>query len=422
MNNRLVIVGHGNAGARAVSEVLTRAPDQFNVTVIGEERGGSYNRVLLSSLLAGDRLRPEIDTHDRAWFAEHGVDLIDGDPVIRIDRAARQVVTASGRIVEYDLLLLATGSRATKLPLPGAQLPGVQVFRTLNDVDTMVSAAAGGSSAVVIGGGLLGLEAAYGLIQQGMKVTLVHRGHSLMTQQLDARAGALLQRALEARGIRFCLGRNSQLIEGDARVEALLLDDGTRLPADLLVMAIGIQPNVELARASGLKVDRGIVVDDQLHTSDPRIDALGECVQHRGVCYGLVAPLYQQAETFARRLAGDTAAGYYGSLTSAQLKVSGIDLFSAGEFAADDAEILIFNDPRQGIYRRLNLRDGCVVGALLYGDVADALWFQELIETKRNISAARHLLLFGRGLAEPWLVNEPETLEIEELRLEESLA
>ncbi|MCG2635184.1 MAG: FAD-dependent oxidoreductase [Gammaproteobacteria bacterium] len=419
MNNRLVIVGHGNAGARAVSEVLTRAPDQFKVTVIGEERGGSYNRVLLSSLLAGDRLRPEIDTHDRAWFAEHGVDLIDGDPVIRIDRAARQVVTASGLILDYDRLLLATGSRATQLPLPGVQLPGVQVFRTLDDVETLVSATASGSSAVVIGGGLLGLEAACGLTQRGMKVTLVHRSQSLMTQQLDARAGTLLQRALEARGIRFCLGRSSRSIEGSARVEALQLDDGTRLPADLLVMAVGIQPNVELARASGLTVDRGIVVDDQLHTSDPRIDALGECVQHRGVCYGLVAPLYQQAEIFARRLAGDTAANYHGSLTTAQLKVSGIDLFSAGEFDAEGAESLIFNDPRQGIYRRLNLRHGCVVGALLYGDVTDAFWFQELIETKRNISAARPVLLFGRGLAESRLTSEPESRETEAPQLQE---
>ncbi|ESJ11898.1 FAD-dependent pyridine nucleotide-disulfide oxidoreductase [Cupriavidus sp. HPC(L)] len=398
---RLVVVGNGMAGMRTVEELLALAPDLYDITVFGAEPHGNYNRILLSPVLAGEKTVDDIMLHPQEWYARHGITLLAGDPVVAIDRARRLVRSRSGKEIRYDRLLLATGSRPFIVPVPGHALDGVIAFRDIQDVETMLAAARAHRHAVVIGGGLLGLEAANGLLRQGMDVTVLHLGDALMDRQLDANAAALLKRTLERRGLRILLGANTSEILGETRVTGVRLADGTQIPADLVVMAAGVRPNAELARAAGLHCERAIVVDDTLQTYDPRIYAVGECVQHRQATFGLVAPIWDQARVCAAHLAGAGHRRYVQQATATRLKVSGVELYSAGDIVGgDDSEDLVLRDPRRGIYKRLVLQQGRLAGAVLYGDVQDGPWYFELIQNGTPIGAIRNRLLFGKAQCE----------------------
>lgn len=398
MPRRLVVIGNGMAGHHFLEELLECAGDRFDITVFGAELGGAYNRVLLSPVLAGDKTAAEIALRLPEWYAEQRLTLHAGDAVLRIERDRKRVVARSGRMISYDVLVVATGSRPFVPPIPGVGLPGVVAFRRLADVERMTEAAARGGRAVVIGGGLLGLEAAAGLERRGMSVTVVHLLDSVMERQLDGPAGAMLQADLERRGIAFVLNAETTAIEGDAHVDNLRLKDGRTLPADLVVLALGIQPETEIADAAGLACRRGILVDDALTTSDPWIHALGECAEHRGRTYGLIAPLYDQARMLARHLAGDEGAIYGGSVAATGLKVAGIDTFSVGATAGEDE--IVYQDPAAGIYRKLIMREGRLQGAVLYGDAKDGAWYADLLRRREDIGARRAGLVFGRAFAE----------------------
>ena len=397
---RLVVVGNGMAPGRVLERLFDADPDGWHVTIFNAEPRVNYDRIMLSPVLAGEKSYDDIVIHDEAWYAARGITLHQGCPVAAIDRAAKRVTAADGTTTDYDRLLIATGSRPVMIPVPGHDLPGVIGYRDLDDVERMLTASRAGGHAVVIGGGLLGLEAAAGLKAQGMTVTVLHLMPTLMERQLDQAAGWLLQRAIEARDIEVRTRANTQAILGDDRVTGVRLDDGTEIPADLVVMAVGIRPATALARDAGLEVNRGILVDDHLQTSDPDILAVGECVEHRGTCYGLVAPLYEMAAVIARRLAGDADAAYRGSVTSTKLKVTGIDLFSAGDFAeGEDREEIVLRDASLGVYKRLVIEGDRIVGIVLYGHTADSGWFLQMLRDGTDISALRETLIFGQGFA-----------------------
>ncbi len=395
---KLVVIGNGMAGMRTVEELLALAPDRYRITVFGAEPCGNYNRILLSPVLAGDKGLQDILLNDLDWYAERGITLHAGREVTAIDRARRRVRAADGTEAPYDRLLLATGSLPVVLPLPGADLDGVVTFRDIADVERMLAAAAGGRRAVVIGGGLLGLEAANGLGRRGMEVTVVHLAQSLMERQLDAPAAALLRRSLEARGLRILLEAQTEALLGAERVRAVRLADGRELEADLVVMAVGIRPNIALARDAGLHCERGVVVDDTLQTFDPRIYAVGECAQHRKTTYGLVAPLFEQAKVCANHLAFVGCTRYTGSVTSTRLKVTGVELFSAGDYLnAEGGDELVYQDPAGGIYKKVVVRGNRVSGAVLYGDSSDASWYFQLMREGTDVGEIRERLLFGQA-------------------------
>ena len=399
MGEPLVIVGGGMAAARLVHELTRRCLGRYDVVVVGYEPTRPYNRVLLSSLLAGDIEEEALDLAPRAWWSRHGVTSIQGVAATAIDRAAKCVTLANGASLPYSKLVLATGSRAILLPKPGMNLPGVITFREMADIDAM-RASAPDSRAVVIGGGLLGIEAAYGLARLGRRVTLVHLMDRLMERQLDAPGAAMLKAALERKGIEVLLNADTAHIEGEARAEALVLTDGRRLPCDLVVCAVGIRPNAALGAGCGLESKRGLIVDNGLATSDQDIFALGECAEHRGVCYGLVEPAYEQAAVLARRLAGEAQAVYEGSILATNLKVSGVKVFSAGDFA-DGAgrEQIVYEDPSAGLYKKFVLQNDRLIGAVLVGEAADALWYRDLIRDGAPLGGLRDGLAFGRSLA-----------------------
>ena len=395
---RLALVGNGMAGMRAIEELLELAPDKYDIVVFGAEPHGNYNRILLSPLLAAEKSVDEIMLNPRQWYAERGITLHAGRSVARLDRARRRVICADGFETPYDRVILATGSNPIVLPVPGADLPGVVGYRDIADVERMVEAAAGFRHAVVIGGGLLGLEAAYGLERRGMDVTVVHLLATLMERQLDATAAALLKSSLEARGLKFLMPAETSAINGTERVASVTFKDGTEIPADLVVMAVGIRPNIAVAKASGLACERGVLVDDTLQTFDPCIYAVGECVQHRGACYGLVAPLFEQARVVANHLAELGIARYGGSKTSTKLKVTGIDVFSAGDFVGADAtEELTFHDEARGVYKKLVVKDNRIHGAVLYGDTVDGAWYFQLLRDGTDVAELRETLLFGQA-------------------------
>lgn len=401
MRRRLVIIGGGMAAARLVEELTARAPERYDITVLGEEKALPYNRVLLSSLLACEVEAAEINLKPQQWWDDRHVRVICGARAVSIDTRQRSVRLQSRPAIPYDTLVLATGSAPVQLPLPGVDLPGVVTFRTRDDVAAMQCLSKRNAKAVVIGGGLLGLEAAYGLAKAGAQVAVVHLMDRLMERQLDVRGGAILKDSLEARGIEILLEAQSAAIEGAEKAESLRLADGRVLPADLVVMAVGIRPRAELARESGLAVERGIVVDDKMRTSAEDIYAVGECAEHRGVCYGLVEPAYEQARIVADQLVGSGNA-YDGSLLATNLKVSGVDVFSAGDFlGAAGTEAITFFDPDQGVYRKLVVKDGSLAGAVLLGDATDALWYLDLIRSGESISAIREDLAFGRAFCAP---------------------
>jgi len=396
---RLVVIGNGMAGCRAVEEILARDPGRFRITIFGAEPHVNYNRIMLSPVLAGEKSFDEIVINDAAWYDDNGIELVTADPVVAIDRQARTVLSRTGRTVSYDCLLIATGSDPFIIPVPGKDLPGVISFRDMKDVDAMLAAADAGGDAVVIGGGLLGLEAAHGLTLRGMKVTVIHLMSTLMERQLDEAAGWLLKTELERRGQTILTGADTAEIVGDGKVEGVTLKDGRTIPASLVVMAVGIRPATALAREAGIAVGRGIQVDDHMVTSDPAILAVGECVEHDGQVYGLVAPLWDMCRALADGLVAQPS-GYRGSVTSTKLKVSGIDVFSAGDFAGGDgAEDIVLRDASRGVYKRVVLREDRVVGAVLYGDTADGGWYFDLLKKSEDVSSIRDVLIFGQAFA-----------------------
>jgi len=399
---RLVVVGNGMAGIRTVEELLALAPDLYDITVFGAEPHTNYNRILLSPVLTGERTLQDIVLNDEAWYARHGIRLLRNRKVTQVDRLRRIVRTDDGTEAPYDRLLLATGSNPFILPVPGNDLDGVVAFRDIGDVNRMIEASSRYRNAAVIGGGLLGLEAANGLAARGMEVSVVHLGEALLDRQLDTQASAMLRHSLEARGLTFLLGRQTQaILAGDAgRVRALRFADGQEIAADLVVMAVGVRPNTELAASCGLHVDRGVVVTDTLQTYDPRIYAVGECVSHRGTAYGLVAPLFEQAKVAANHLALHGIGRYEDSVVSAKLKVTGIDLFSAGDFAGGaQTESITVADALDGVYKKLVIRGDKLVGACLYGDTADGAWYMRLIRDGQDVGGLRDQLMAGESAA-----------------------
>ena len=405
---KLVVIGNGMAGCRAVEEILARDPARYDIAIFGAEPRVNYNRIMLSPVLAGEKSFDEIVINDQAWYDDNAITLIAGDPVDHIDRERKTLVTRSGRVEPYDRLIIATGSDPFIIPVPGSTLPGVVTFRDLDDVDKMLAAAQQGGDAVVIGGGLLGLEAAHGLCLQGMKVTVVHLMPTLMERQLDEAAGFLLKAELERRGQTILTGADTEaILEQDGHVAGVRLKDGREIAADIVVMAVGIRPSVSLAKAAGLEVERGIVVNDHMVTSDPAVMAVGECVQHRGACYGLVAPLWDMCRALADEATG-APSGYAGSVTSTKLKVSGIDLFSAGDFSGSDgSEDIVMRDAARGIYKRVVVQGDKLIGAVLYGDTADGNWYFDLLKKGEDISDIREALIFGQAYASGGALADP---------------
>ncbi len=398
---RIVIIGAGPAGMRCAERLAGRG---LSVTLIGAEAELPYNRVALSKFLAGEMTGADLITHDEAALAAVGITYLPGTRVLGIDREACRVLTDRHGPIGYGHLVLALGSQPVRLPFPGADLPGVVMYRTLEDVNTMLAAAEAGGDAVVIGGGLLGLEAAYGLAKRGMKVSVLHAVDRLMERQLDHAAAALLMRRMAEYRIDTYLTAKTEIIEGADRVQGVRLADGTVIAASLVVMAVGIRPETGLAREAGLVVQRGVVVDDAMRTSDPAIYAIGECAEHRGVCCGLVAPAFAQAETCARVIAGATIS-YVAEADATALKVAGAGVWSAGRIEAEGAEEIILSDSEAGEYRKLLLQEDRLVGAMLYGETADASWYQALIASGAPINGLRAALAFGPTFA-------PESTEV----------
>ena len=399
MSEPLVIVGNGMAAARLVDELAKTALGRYAIAVIGEEPRLAYNRVLLSSVLAGETASHEIELKPADWWRDRGVTLKYGCAVTEIDVGRRELRIANDESVEFSKLVLATGSTPLRLNVPGAELAGVHTFRDSRDVDLLLTLAAAKKRVVVVGGGLLGLEAAYGLAKAGAPVTLVHLMDRLMERQLDAPAAALLKSLVEPRGITVLLNANTARILGERRVDGVQLADGRRIDADAVIFAAGIRPNIALASAAGIPAGRGIIVDDQLQTGARGIFALGECAEHRGVCYGLAEPAYEQARVLAQHLAGRTAV-YCGSVVATNLKVSGVSVFSAGDYlSGDSTESIVLSDVGRGTYKKLVISEGRLAGAVLVGDVADALWYLELIRGREEVARIRKDMMFGRPAA-----------------------
>ncbi|MBS0640566.1 MAG: NAD(P)/FAD-dependent oxidoreductase, partial [Proteobacteria bacterium] len=413
---RLVLVGNGMAGVRALEEILQRAPGEFSITVFGAEPHGCYNRIMLSPVLAGEKTFEAITTHPREWYEQNGIELIAGEAVIGIDRDARLVTGEHGTTRPYDALILATGSNPVIIPVPGHTLPGVISFRDIADVDTMLEVSRTHRRAVVIGGGLLGLEAANGLLRNGMDTTVLHLMPTLMERQLDPVSAGLLKADLTNRGMTVLTEANTKAILGEDRVTGVELADGTVLEADLVVMAVGIRPNVALAKDAGLAVGRGVQVDDGMCTSDPAVYAVGECVEHRGAVFGLVAPLYDMAKILADRVTKTAESAYEPAVTGTRLKVTGIDMFSAGDFTGDDeTDDVVFRDAARGVHKKLVIRNDKLIGAVLYGEVKDSAWYFDLIRSGTDISELRDTLVFGPSVGggeAPGVEALPDTAEI----------
>ncbi|MES0327476.1 MAG: nitrite reductase large subunit NirB [Gammaproteobacteria bacterium] len=404
MKEKLVLIGNGMAGVRTLEELFkhsegdaNKGSDLYDVTVIGAEPHPNYNRIMLSPVLASEKTIDDIILNSLEWYEDNNIELITGDAVTEINRVKKVVLTESGQQVPYDRLLVATGSMPFIIPVPGAEKEGVIGFRDIHDVHTMLEAAREYKKAVVIGGGLLGLEAANGLMKQGMEVTVVHLLDALMERQLDKAASEMLKLSLEQKGLRFMMEAQTAEIIGDKRVSAVKFADGSQVEADLVVMAVGIRPNMELAQKAGIHCEHGVVVSDTMQTYDPKVYAVGECVQHRNECYGLVAPLFEQAKVAANHLAQVGSARYLGSMTSTKLKVTGIDLFSAGEFNEEEGdETLVMQDSSSGVYKKLVTRDDKLKGAVLFGDTMDGTWYFQLMRDETNIADFRRTIMFGQ--------------------------
>ncbi|MEA2879425.1 MAG: nitrite reductase large subunit [Hyphomicrobiales bacterium] len=400
MSEPLVVIGNGMAAARFADELSACALGRYAVAVVGAEPRLAYNRVLLSSVLAGEVASSDIELKPQRWWRDRGITLRYGCRATSIDTKARSVTLADGASLEFSKLVFATGSQPIRPAIPGMSLPGVITFRDINDIHTIWHRAGAGDRVVVIGGGLLGLEAAYGLAKAGAHVTLLHLMDRLMERQLDRQAAAMLRRAVEAMGVEIVLKADTAEISGKDRVDGVVLKDGRTIEADAVVVAIGIRPSADLARDAGIAINRGIVVDDALETNIAGIHAIGECAEHRGICYGLVEPAHEQARVLADYLTG-RAARYPGSVLAANLKVSGVNVFSAGDFLGSaGTEEIVLSDPGLGVYKKLVIADGRLTGAVLFGDTADGLWYLDLIRSGASIESIRDDLAFGRALAE----------------------
>ncbi len=402
---KLVLIGNGMAGAKLLEELMISCPEQYDITVFGDEPYGNYNRIMLSPLLAGEKTLDEIMIFDRQWYHEKGIELLAGEEnfIKKIDRVNKRVVTINGKFTHYDRLIIATGSKPFILPIPGTDLNGVMSFRDIADVENMVSAANTHKKAVVIGAGLLGLEAAMGLCGRGMEVTVVHNNDIPLNRQLDQESGELLKTALSERGLMFKMNAHTQEILGDesGQVNKIIFSDGSELETDLVVMAIGIRPNFKLAQDSGIHCEKGIMVSDTMQTYDPSVYALGECIQHRGDTFGLVAPLYDQARVLANQLSEHGVAVFETLPTATKLKVTGINLFSVGDFLGNEhTEYLIYRDKQQGIYKKIVVQNNTIKGVVLYGDTQEGAFYNELMDNKTDLTALRPFLMFGRALCE----------------------
>jgi len=404
---KLVLVGNGLAGMRCLEDLLDMAPDRYDVTVIGEEPWGNYNRIMLSPVLSGDKTVDDIMLHPHAWYSDKNIRFIAGDAAVRIDRPRKQVYTEKGLMVDYDRLILATGSKPFIPPVNGANLDGVISFRDIYDVNKMLEYCKAKQNAVVIGGGLLGLEAAYGLKQRGMNVTVLHLMNRIMERQLDAKASQMLRHSIEQKGISIITEANTEALLADdhGHVKQVRLKDGTVLDADLVVFAVGIRPNMALAQSAGLRCNRGVLVNDTMQTYDPSIYAVGECIEHRNQTFGLVEPLWGQAFICASHLAEHGSLTFKAPIVPTQLKVSGCDVFSAGRIdlesaePAEDFEDIVLNDEKRQIYKRIIIQKDKVVGAVLFGDTEDGAWYAELISDQTAIGSIRNKLLFGKDFA-----------------------
>ncbi|ENX41202.1 MULTISPECIES: nitrite reductase small subunit NirD [unclassified Acinetobacter] len=398
---KLVLIGNGLAGMRCLEDLLDMAPDRYEVTVIGEEPWGNYNRIMLSPVLSGEKTIDDIMLHPHAWYRDKGIKFIADDPAVKIDRTRKVVHTEKGESVDYDRLIIATGSSPFVPPVQGVDLKGVISFRDIYDVNTMIKYCETKKNAVVIGGGLLGLEAAYGLKQRGMNVTVLHLMDRIMERQLDGRASRMLRHSIEQKGINIITEANTEALIGEeGHVSQVRLKDGTVLDADLVIFAVGIRPNIALAQSAGLRCNRGILVNDTMQTFDPSIYAVGECIEHRNQTFGLVEPLWGQAFICATHLAEHGSLTFKSPTVPTQLKVSGVDVFSAGNFEPkEDYEDIILNDDKRQIYKRIIIQKDKVIGAVLFGDTEDGMWYAELIADQTPVSTFRNKLLFGKDFA-----------------------
>jgi nitrite reductase (NADH) large subunit len=399
---KLVVIGNGMAGMRTVEELLSAEPNKYTITVFGSEPYGHYNRIMLSSVLSGEKAIEDIFINSHQWYCDNAITLYAGidKTVVRIDRKNRAVYTQDGTIAHYDKLVIATGSEAIIAAIPGNTLQGVISFRNIFDVNKILTYSKSHKKAVVLGGGLLGLEAAKGLVLRGMDVTVIHNNEVLLNRQLDAHAGKILQQELEQKGLKFKMDAKTEQLLGDenGHLTTVRFEDNSELPCDLFIMAIGIKPNIELAKKTGIYCEKGIVVNDNLQSNDPHIFAVGECIQHRGDTFGLVAPCLEQARVCANNLSNNAVAEYMTFPTPTQLKVTGIKLFSIGDFIGDNnSETIQFTDPALGIYKKLVIKANKLVGAVLYGDTTDSNWYQELLEKQESITEIRDLLIFGKA-------------------------
>ena len=398
----LVVIGNGMAGMRTVEELLSAEPDKYHITVFGSEPYGNYNRIMLSSVLSGEKSIEDIFINNRQWYRDNGITLHAGKDktVVRIDRKNRQIYAEDGTVVSYDRLLIATGSKAVIASILGNNLDGVISFRDIFDVNKMLAYSKSHNKAVVLGGGLLGLEAANGLALRGMEVTVAHNNEVLLNRQMDQQAGKLLQKELEQKGIRFKMAAKPRQLIGNENnhIKAVLFEDGSELACDLFIMAIGVRPNIKLAQETGLYCEKGLVVNNTMQSYDPRIYAVGECIQHRGDTFGLVAPLFEQAKVCANHLSAHGAAEYITLPTAIKLKVTGINLFSVGDFMGDEScESIHFSDTALGIYKKLVIKANKLIGVVLYGDTVDSSWYQELLEKEESIADIRDVLIFGKN-------------------------
>ena len=415
MKEKLVLIGNGMAGAKLLEELMLSCPEKYDITVFGNEPYGNYNRIMLSPLLSGEKTLDEIMVLERPWYQKHGIALHVGEDnaIVKLDRANKTVTTRNGQKIDYSTLVIATGSRPFMLPIKTAQLNGVMSFRDVSDVKKMLKAARQYKKAVVIGAGLLGLEAAMGLSRRDMDVTVVHSNAIPLNRQLDREAGELLQQALVSRGLKFKMNAKTQSIKGNeqGQVCGLTFEDDSALETDIVIMAIGIRPNIQLAQDAGLHCEKGIIVSDTLQTYDPSIYALGECIQHRGGTFGLVAPLYEQAKVLTNHLSEHGVAQYQTLPSATKLKVTGIHLFSVGDIHGDeDCEYLIYRDKQQGIYKKLILKNSILQGVVLYGETKEGAFYNELLDNKTDVSAIRPYLMFGRALCESQSENNSDPL------------
>ncbi|MGD0961626.1 MAG: FAD-dependent oxidoreductase, partial [Methylomonas sp.] len=400
LKQRLVVIGNGMAGMKTVEELLLSAPDKYQITIFGAEPYGNYNRIMLSAVLCGEKSIEDIVINDRRWYIDNNINLYAGPDkaVVKIERGLRKVIAQDGTFAEYDRLLIATGSKPVIPDIPGTELAGVIGFRDILDVNTMLAYAKSHKQAVVLGGGLLGLEAANGLLQRGMEVTVIHNNEVLLNRQMDSQAGKMLQAELENRGLKFKMAAQTQELTADDKqhISGVRFRDGGELACDLFVMAIGVRPNMTLAKQAGLYCERGVVVNDTLQTYDPCVYAVGECIQHRGATFGLVAPLFEQAKVCANHLSAHGVAEYVTLPTATKLKVTGVNLFSVGDFIGDEhCDHIRFTDPKQGVYKKLIIKNDKIQGAVLYGDTGDGVWYQELMEQGQAIGDIRQVLIFG---------------------------